>query len=172
MKRFLTFIMAVSAIVAFSSCEKDNGNGTTSADAPVIEWPGNEDFAVMDITADMSAKLVVKAPAGIKTFVVNVDSDVLEGILQTNELDLINDAAVITMLELASKGALPTGDDLAGKTEVNFDLGALLQMITQLPDVTDGSLHIFTVKLTDNNDVAVTSKPCTFKAVKPETAEE
>ena len=55
---------------------------------------------------------------------------------------------------------------------MNFDLGALLQMITQLPAVTDGSLHIFTVKLTDNNDVAVTSKPCTFKAVKPETAEE
>lgn len=174
MKRFLTLMaMVVSAVVAFSSCNKDNGNDTTEKGAPTIEWPGNTDFAVMDIDENLDASLTVKAPAGIKTFVVEVESPALESVLAgmhitTTTLDLINDDTVIAMLTLASKGTLPTGDKLLNQTEVTFDIASLVNLISDLPDVEDGSEHTFNVTLSDNNDKTATAS-CTFRVVKDAT---
>ena len=174
MKRFLTLMaMVVSAVVAFSSCNKDNGNDTTEKGAPTIEWPGNTDFDVMDIDENLDASLTVKAPAGIKTFVVEVESAALESVLAgmyitTTTLDLINDDTVIAMLTLASKGTLPTGDKLLNQTEVTFDIASLVNLISDLPDVEDGSEHTFNVTLSDNNDKTANAS-CTFRVVKDAT---
>lgn len=173
MKRFLTLMAMVSAVVAFSSCNKDNGNDTTEKGAPTIEWPGNTGFDVMDIDENLDASLTVKAPAGIKTFVVEVESAALESVLAgmhitTTTLDLINDDTVIAMLTLASKGTLPTGDKLLNQTEVTFDIASLVNLISDLPDVEDGSEHTFNVTLSDNNDKTAAAS-CTFRVVKDAT---
>lgn len=175
MKRFLTLMaMVVSAVVAFSSCNKDNGNDTTEKGAPTIEWPGNTDFDVMDIDENLDASLTVKAPAGIKTFVVEVESAALESVLAssmhitTTTLDLINDDTVIAMLTLASNGTLPMGDKLLNQTEVTFDIASLVNLISDLPDVEDGSEHTFNVTLSDNNDKTANAS-CTFRVVKDAT---
>ena len=165
----------VSAIVTLFSCEKDNGKDNeneTGHGIPTIEWPGNEDFDVMDIDDNLNAKLVIKAPAGISTFVVAVDSELLEEVLSgmglTDRLDLINDPAAIITLSLATGDTLPTGSKLKDQTEVQFDIAGLLTLITELPDVESGSEHKFTVEMTDNDENEL-SKACTFRVV--ETAE-
>lgn len=173
MKRFLTLMAMVAAVVAFSSCNKDNGNDTTKKGAPTIEWPGNTDFDVMDIDENLDASLTVKAPAGIKTFVVEVESAALESVLAgihitTTTLDLINDDTVIAMLTVASKGTLPMGDKLLNQTEVTFDIASLVNLISTLPDVEDGSEHTFNVTLSDNNDKTANAS-CTFRVVKDAT---
>ena len=161
--------MVASAVVAFSSCNKDNGNDTTEKGAPTIEWPGNTDFDVMDIDENLDASLTVKAPAGIKTFVVEVESAALESVLAgMSTLDLINDDTVIAMLTLASNGTLPMGDKLLNQTEVTFDIASLVNLISALPDVEDGSEHTFNVTLSDNNDKTANAS-CTFRVVKDAT---
>ena len=112
--------------------------------------------------------MIVKAPAGIKTFIVEVDSDELAASLNmmgitTTSLDLINDKTVIGILAMVTDNALPTGDALLGKTEVTFSLTTLVKMIPILAE--NGTEHTFTLSLSDNDGNSLTQK-CTFKVVK------
>ena len=168
MRRFLTTIMAVSAISFFTSCEKDNGGNTNGEGKPSIEWASNPEFATVNIDNDLDATMIVKAPAGIKTFIVEVDSDELAASLNmmgitTTSLDLINDKTVIGILAMVTDNALPTGDALLGKTEVTFSLTTLVKMIPILAE--NGTEHTFTLSLSDNDGNSLTQK-CTFKVVK------
>ena len=162
----------VSAIVAFSSCEKEGGNeneGNEGTGKPSIEWAANPDFDVMPIDENADANIVIKAPAGIKTFIVSIDSDALEAALGninlSSELDLINDKTAAAILGGLYK--VPTGDALLNQTEVNFDITKLLSMITTVAPEGD-SEHTFTIKLTDNEGNAL-SQACVFSVNKPIT---
>lgn len=163
MKRFLTMLMAVSAVFALNSCKED----APVVDGPSVQWPSNSSFATVDITDDLDASLKVTAPAGIKSFVVSVDSDALESALgaigiTTTDLDLINDATVIGILDVVTQGQLPTGENLLNQTSVNFNISSLVQMINAV--TTQDSNHSFTLNVTDNNAKTATVT-CTFHRV-------
>lgn len=168
MKRFLTILMATSAIFAFNSCKEDNP--IDELEGPSVTWPSNSSFATVDITDDLDANLTVTVPAGISTFVVTVDSDALEAALgvigiTTSSLDLINDETVIGILDTVTGGQLPTGEDLAGKTEVNFNISSLVQLINTITSV--DSNHSFTLDVTDANGKSA-EVTCTFHRVAPD----
>lgn len=111
--------------------------------APELVWAANPDFAPMEIAEGMDVNLVVNVPGKIATFVVGVQSAVLEPIVGTS-MDLIYDKTFIENF-----GSLfPTGDALLGQTSVNFSLSALVPMIAGL-GADPGSEHIFTLNVSD-----------------------
>lgn len=123
--------------------------------APSLEWATNPDFAPMEIIEGMDVNLVVNVPGKIATFVVGVQSSVLEPIVGTS-MDLIYDKTFIE-----SFGSLfPTGDALLGHTSVNFSLSALVPMIAGL-GATPGSEHIFTLNVSDESGQSL-SRALTF----------
>ena len=125
-------LMAASAIFAMNSCKEDTP--VEELDGPSVEWPSNSTFATVDITDELDASLTVTAPAGIKSFVVTVDSDALEAALPaigitTTELDLINDATVTSVL---GNLEVPVGDALLNQTSVAFNITSLVQLINSV----------------------------------------
>lgn len=163
MKRFLTVLAAASAVLAVYSC-KESGK-IEPQEGPNVEWPSNPDFSIIDITDDLDAKIRVTAPAGIRTFVVTVCSAELEGALkligiESPELDLINDAQVIGILDAVTGGALPTGSSLLDQTSVDFDITSLVGLI--LPIAEAGTEHSFRLDVSDNNAKSIT-RTCIFR---------
>lgn len=120
-----------------------------SVPAISIEWPENPTFERTEIVEGMNVNLTINVPAGIKTFVVSVDSPALNSILPTmtsdgsTNLDLIGDAKVKATLSTM----LPTGDQLLNQTSVDFSLSGLLPLI--LGFQTSGD-HKFTLAISDN----------------------
>lgn len=152
----------------------DNEDRTLSQDvvfhylAPTITWASNPTFSVVDIDGNLDASLSVNAPAGIKSFVVSVDSDALEGALgfigiTTTDLDLINDATVIGILEGVTEGELPMGENLLNQPSVDFNITSLVNLIPIFGE--NGSEHSFKLNLSDNSGNEL-SKTCTFRVVK------
>ena len=165
MKRFLTALMAASAIFALNSCTED----TPVEDGPSIEWKSNSDFSTVDITETMDVNLTIKAPAGIKSFTVKVDSEPLnngEGLpdgFKLTELDLVNPseetAFIVTMI-------LGEGQTVADATELNLDLSTLVPLIAGL--TTEDGYHSFTLNIVDNNAKSL-EKTCKFHRVGVDT---
>ncbi len=155
MKRFLTFLaVAASAVLAATSCQD---NTTPDVAGPSISWSSNPDFEPQDITDDMDVRISVAAPAGISSFVVTVDSDVLEGLLQTNTIDFINPSGM-TVGAVVSE-ILGEGVSVQGAKELNLDLSALVPLILNATD--EESEHIFRLDVTDANGKSATAT-CTF----------
>lgn len=159
---------AVFAVFAVTSCNEKTEE--PEVPAPTIEWPSNPDFDTVELTMDVDVNLTVSAPAGIKSFIVSVesDSDMFMGILvqmtqdHSSNMDLINDAGLISALDELTQGALPTGDSLKDKTEVNFNLSNLVSMLALFSQ--PGNVHSFTLNLEDNAGNTLT-KTCSFETV-------
>lgn len=130
-------------------------------DAPSLEWPDNPTFETMELAEKMKIDLLVKAPGKIKTFLVVVDSPALETLLPSMTgiegkagctLDLINNKTLIDNFADMDGMTLPTGDELKGKTEVEFPLSSLVPMIYRL-EVNNkeqaSSDHKFTLEVSD-----------------------
>lgn len=144
--------------------ENPGNGGEQPSTAPSLVWAANPTFAETPIAQTMDVNLVVNAPEKIKTFVVSVDSNVLSDVIaqlagktdysyENNgpfDMDLINDAALIAALNGMSLN-LPTGDQLAGKTKVDFSLSSLIPMIN-VYNPQPGSKHKFTLKVSDLKD--------------------
>lgn len=155
MKRFLTFLaVAASAVLAATSCQD---NTTPDVAGPSISWSSNPDFEPQDITDDMDVRISVAAPAGISSFVVTVDSDVLEGLLQTNTIDFINPSGMTVGVVVSE--ILGEGVSVQGAKELNLDLSALVPLILNATD--EESDHIFRLDVTDANGKSATAT-CTF----------
>lgn len=133
----------------------DGGEEPELPAAPSLEWAANPDFSPMEIAEGMDVNLVVNVPGKIATFVVGVQSSVLEPIVGTS-MDLIYDETFIENFG----GLLPTGDALLGQTSVNFSLSSLVPMIAGL-NAEPGSEHIFTMNVTDEYGQTLT-RPLTF----------
>ena len=167
MKRFLTALMAASAIFAMNSCKEDTP--VEELNGPSIEWESNSDFSTVDITETMDVNLTIKAPAGIKSFTVKVDSEPLnngEGLLngfKLSELDLVNPseetAFIVTMI-------LGEGQTVADATELNLDLSTLVPLIAGL--TTEDGYHSFTLNIVDNNAKSL-EKTCRFHRIGEDT---
>ena len=124
-----------------------------------LTWASNPDFAPVNllvdgenVTVDPQVKLVVNCPRRISSFVINVSDNFKSviGILTTDEvqyLDLVNDQKLIAFF--VGPMYLPTGSDLAGKTQVEFDLSSLAQMVPMIA-ATDGEETVFTLDVIDS----------------------
>lgn len=133
--------------------------------APTMIWEGNEDFAPIELQEEMNVNITVSAPAGIKSFHVDVVSETLSPIIQainngSTDMDLIGNADLAAALAGLTGGTLPTGDALLNQTEVNFNLSTLVPLILEF-NPASGTDHSFTLTLTDNADQEL-SKTCTF----------
>ena len=120
-----------------------------SEDAPELVWDANPTFERWPLAATLDVNLVVNAPGKIAGFKVDIKSETLQSLLEsfTMPMDLINDQTVKEFMSSPFIG-LPVGDDLSGKTSVEFPLSTLLPMLYGLgPD--PGSEHTFTLIVTD-----------------------
>ncbi len=143
----------------------DDNSGTTEPDdpddtdtTPTVTWSTNPTFDPMYLAEEMSVDLVVTAPEGIATFLVDIDSDILSTMLGLMNIslpmDLINDKDAMDLLyELE----VPVGDDLLGKTEVDFNISGLVPMIYTLKPAAL-SEHVFTISVTDSKDQKLEQK--------------
>lgn len=120
-----------------------------SEDAPELVWEANPTFERWPLAATMDVNLVVNAPGKIAGFKVDIKSETLQSLLEsfTMPMDLINDQTVKEFMSSPFIG-LPVGDDLSGKTSVEFPLSTLLPMLYGL-DPDPGSEHTFTLIVTD-----------------------
>lgn len=153
------------ALVLFVACCLTACNKPDVTYELSMTWVGNEDFSPVELQEQMDVNIRIKADAGIKEFVVNVDSDVLEpglaliGITDP-AMDLINDETVTDVLDNVTGGELPTGDRLWNQKEVDFNLSSLLPLILAL-EPENGTDHIFTISVKDGENQFL-EKTCTF----------
>lgn len=108
--------------------------------AIVVEWPANPDFAPMEITQDMDVDLTIKAPAGIKTFVVNIESEALAQ-LGITKLDLVNPGDFKDIADMILEG-----QSLEDATEVSLKLSGLVPLLGATP-----GNHTFNLVMSDND---------------------
>lgn len=144
MKRFLTVVMAAMAIIAaVSSCQKEDK--AEVLDGPSLVWASNPEFGPVDITDEMDVVISVSAPAGISSFIVKIDSDVLNSApLNLTELDLVNPGDYASIADMV----LGEGIEVEGATSLDLDLSELVPMILLLNPAKDSD-HTFTVFLED-----------------------
>ena len=105
-----------------------------------------------NVTVDPQVKLTVNCPRKISSFVINVSDNFKSviGILTTNEvqyLDLVNDQKLIAFF--VGEMYLPTGSELAGKTQVEFDLSSLAKMVPMIASA-DKEETVFTLEVIDS----------------------
>lgn len=126
-----------------------------STGAPVVTWVGYDISKAYTITADLTVKIEVSAPAGIKAFTVDIDSDVLDeqaldGLLPTKGINLINPEDWYADF---LGGLFPTGDQVLNQTFLSFDITEFMGMLDLLVAAEDKGYANFVLHVTDNNDV-------------------
>lgn len=142
----------------------DDNTGTepeTPTDEPYLVWDANPTFEPKVISGDLDATLVVKAPNGIKTFLVTADSDLEDFNAAVREMispeegstnqtmDMIGNEYLIGMLTMFGVD-LPTGSEIEGKTEVVFPITPFLGLISGMYEPAPGDEHRFTLAVSDN----------------------
>lgn len=145
---------------------EEGGEGGNSENI-TLSWPGNESLEPMEIKQGMSVEPVINAAAGIKTFVIRLESDTPAFMSICSEMtsnkmtaeeaaaqgyvliDLIDDPAAVQ--SMAAVG-LTTGENLKGKTSAPFSLSTLVPMIPTAGQAGSGTEHTFTLTVTDAND--------------------
>ncbi len=151
MKKILNLAVAAFAVMAVVSCKPDT---PAVYAAPEMEWAANPDFSAVELTSSMNVNIKVRAESGIESFVVKVASGVLSPVIsamtsdKSPDMDLIGDTQLISSLDALTGGLMPVGTKLYGKSEVDFDLSALVPMILELSPA-KGSDHVFTLAVTD-----------------------
>ena len=150
--------LCLALIMAMTGCDDENENAKLPA--PTMTWAANPDFAQQDITDDMDVKITIEAPAGIKTFVVDVESDVLNNTMHITQIDLINPAEDIKTI--VESMIWTDGKSPVDQTSYTLDLSALVPLINVLTP--EEGLHKFTVTVTDNADQSFTQS-CVFRRV-------
>ena len=139
---------------------EEPGTDPEPSTAPTLVWDANPTFAPMAINDAMNADLVVNAPEKIAQFKVKVDSPNLTAAIQglttdgSDTMDLVNDAA---MIEFLANLGIPTGENIVGKTTVNFFITDLVKMINMYgPEA--GTQHHFILIVTDEKGQEMNKK--------------
>lgn len=127
--------------------DSSEGEGDASKDLPSIVWEDNPFFDPVTIDADSQISMTIKAPLGFKSFVVEV-SDNFKGAISMvasglDYIDLVNNP------EIWSQFNLPVGDQVAGQTEITFDLTTFVPTLCQ---TAGGQTVSFTLKASDVED--------------------
>ena len=165
-KTFTILAITIFMIFALSGCRKSKESQPATA-PPKIEWASNPDFTTVEISEKMNIDIHITAEAGIRDFIVEVDSHAISPTLKlftsdgTPNLDLINDIKLTAMLT-AFGIEIPVGDMIKDQTEVNFSLSAFIPMIASVSGPKDhDTYHVFTINMTDNENRTL-SKSLTF----------
>lgn len=137
--------------------DQDEEEGTVSKETS-LEWEANPDFAPVNllvegenVAVDPQVKVIVNCPRRIAGFKITV-SDNFKSVISllttgnVEYLDLVNDQQLIDFF--VGDMYLPTGNNLAGKTKVEFDLSKLAQMVP-LVAKKDEEETVFTLEVTD-----------------------
>ena len=139
--------------------EEEEENDEPVSKEPSLIWASNPDFAPVNlivdgenVIVDPQVKLTVNCPRKISSFVINVSDNFKSviGLLTTNEvqyLDLVNDQKLIAFF--VGEMYLPTGSELAGKTQVEFDLSSLAKMVPMIASA-DKEETVFTLEVIDS----------------------
>lgn len=127
--------------------------GGSTGNAPTVEWVGYDISKAYTITSDLTVKIEVSAPAGIKAFTVDIDSDVLDaqaldGLLPVSGIDLINPEDWYAGF---LGGLFPTGDQVLNQTFLSFDITEFMGMLDMLVAAEDKGYANFVLNVTDNN---------------------
>ena len=134
------------------------GNGEGDDDEPVVDntpsvlWETNPFFDPIEITPDTEVSMVIKAPAGFDTFVVEVSDNFKPAITVFTQsdidyIDLINHADIWSLV------GLPVGDAIKGQSSITFEL---TPFISTLCSAAAGMIVDFTLKASDvNGDYAL-----------------
>lgn len=155
---------------------------------PNIIWVGHNINNRYTVTPDLTVDIMIKASKGIKSLIVQIDSDVLTPtelgkVLLCDVLNLVEpeksystvdpnfDASNIKYVlsgnkedsDLSNDNGLgfPTGDDVKDKTEVNFSITSFLSLLS----LTGAGDHDFVMTVTDNDGNTIT-KTLMIKTVK------
>ncbi len=142
MKKILTVLAAFAAAISVVSCDKGSKTPDSPAppEGPSIVWASNPDFEPMEVSQGMDVKISISAPAGIKSFVVDIKSEMLNSMGLTS-LDFINPGDASEIVGLIVK------ESPKDKTELDMDLSTLVPFLS-----TAVGEHLFTVIVIDNND--------------------
>lgn len=166
-------MVAACAVMAFASCEKDNGgestdntgNGSGSGSdteyaAPTITWDGHDDLnAPVEIESNMDVKINIDVPAGISSFKVDIDSDVLNSeYINLTSLDFVNPTGATSAYVKMILGE----QDITTATRLSLDLSEFIPLIVTIGQNTStlspDSDHIFTLSIVDKADQSVSQK--------------
>lgn len=155
---------------------------------PNIIWVGHNINNRYTVTPDLTVDIMIKASKGIKSLIVQIDSDVLTPtelgkVLLCDVLNLVEpeksystvdpnfDASNIKSVLSGNKEdsdpnndnglGFPTGDDVKDKTEVNFSITSFLSLLS----LTGAGDHDFVMTVTDNDGNTIT-KTLMIKTVK------
>lgn len=106
-----------------------------------IIWSENPRFDDFHITGTSEIAMTIKMPAGISSFIVEVDNVDFQGALkiltkdEVSFIDLINDEVFAANMRDGGENAidpnhnLPLGDEIYGQTEVEFNLTCFVPML-------------------------------------------
>lgn len=128
---------------------EDGGSEEENTTDPTIIWDANPFFDPISIQKGDQISLTIKAPLGLKTFRVEVSDNfkaAVSMIAQKDYIDLINDA------DIWRPFGLPVGDQVAGQTELVFEL---TPFIDTLCGAAAGLTVEFILLATDANDTEV-----------------
>lgn len=155
---------------------------------PNIIWVGHNINNRYTVTPDLTVDIMIKASKGIKSLIVQIDSDVLTPtelgkVLLCDVLNLVEpeksystvdpnfDASNIKYVLSGNKEdsdpsndnglGFPTGDDVKDKAEVNFSITSFLSLLS----LTGAGDHDFVMTVTDNDGNTIT-KTLMIKTVK------
>ena len=155
---------------------------------PNIIWVGHNINNRYTVTPDLTVDIMIKASKGIKSLIVQIDSDVLTPtelgkVLLCDVLNLVEpeksystvdpnfDASNIKYVLSGNKEdsdpsndnglGFPTGDDVKDKAEVNFSITSFLSLLS----LTGAGDHDFGMTVTDNDGNTIT-KTLMIKTVK------
>lgn len=127
----------------------DEGEEEEVSTAPTITWGDNTGFfEATSITSESEISMVITAPKGIKTFIVEV-SENFKGAIKVvtggtiDYIDLIEDDEIWDIF------GLPVGDEVSGQTSITFEL---TPFISTLCSAAAGMEVSFTLKCSDNDD--------------------
>ncbi|WP_295936881.1 DUF4493 domain-containing protein [uncultured Alistipes sp.] len=164
----MSMLYAFEGTHSFSFTVTDtNGRSATAAltlvveqaggqDAPTIVWRGYDIDQQYEIFDGMPIDIDVTAEAGIKSFWVTIDSEVLTpelpsiGIPVKFDLCNVEEDALIEILN--TELGFPVNDQVKNQTFVPFSISQFVELLLMLP----AGEHDFILDVTDNNDVTTT----------------
>lgn len=156
MKKYLIFAFAALLLLA---CQKNNQDNSQK---PAITWQANENFAEMEITTDMDAKVALSVPEGTASLKITVSKLPVELIGIANKLigssankgtgsksavfDLIDDATAVSAL---SRIGFLSGNPRTSNL-FTLDFSKLLWELAADSPLENASKFVFDIALEDN----------------------
>lgn len=130
------------------------GGGGSSSEAPTIVWKQGNIDEPQTVTAGMQIDIDVKAPAGIKNFVITINSEVLAPALVPMKLDKPFDLCNVTdptQAECLNTFGFPINEAVKGTDSQSISITPFVSLLSGYPGT-----HAFELSVTDNNGASET----------------